>query len=397
MIYYILPKNNARLQITPQFKPDHDNPECIISHSVNYYNAMIQTQIDKLLSLNKELTTNKFQQANLFVNPYEFLFSKVPTYKLSVSKLPHTTADQYELIELAHVCNILDAFKYNQALSVCHVDCISSSADLLSCIRDNSHVTHHHEYEPNIQDLVYKLLPTTELISNTNNANNKKFDLIFFNFDFNINSNNNLQTNICKTFHYMIYALFIILRAQAYNGTCVIKVDHLHYRLIIDIIYILNATFNKVHIIKPSCAPIISSARYIVCKHYVPSAICNSQIEALLHLMVNKNMYNVDSLLDSPVPCHFMTKIEEVNVIVGQQQLDGYFQIINILKNKHKEEKFETMRRNNVQKCVQWCEKHKILYNKFLEKSNMFSQKNPKNMFTSKPPSDDELNESNDV
>ena len=70
---------------------------------------------------------------------------------------------------------------------------------------------------------------------------------------------------------------------------------------------------------------------------------------------------------------------------------------INILKNKHKEEKYETMKRNNVQKCVQWCEKYHIPYNKFLEKSNMFSQKNSKNMFTSKPASDDELNESHDV
>jgi hypothetical protein len=134
-----------------------------------------------------------------------------------------------------------------------------------------------------------------------------------------------------------------------------------------------------------------------VCKHFAPSAICSEQIETLLHLIANENMPNVVSLLDTPVPCHFMTKIEEVNVIVGQQQLDGYFQIINILKNKNKEEKFETLKRNNVQKCIQWCEKYHIPYNKFLEKSNMFSQKNSKNMFTSKPPSDDELNESNDV
>jgi len=391
MIYYILPKNNAPLQITPQFQFDHDNPPCIISHSVNYYNAIIQTQIDKLLSLNKDIAINKFHQANLYINPYEFLFSKVPTYKLSVSKLPHTTAEQYELIELAHACNLLDAFKYNQALSVCHVEGIDSSADLFAVIRENSHVTHHHEYEPNIETLATKLIPI-------NNASlNKRFDLMFFNLNVDLTSNAELQNDIRKVFQRMVYALFIILRAQAYNGSCTIKVDHLHYHLIIDIIYILNTVFHKVHIVKPSCSPIISSARYIVCKHFSPSTNCSEQVDALLHLMGSKNMQNVVSLLDTPVPCHFMTKIEEVNVIVGQQQLDGYFQIINILKNKHKEEKFETMKRNNVQKCIQFCEKYHIPYNKFLEKSNMFSQKNSKNMFTSKPPSDDELNECHDA
>ena len=391
MIYYILPKNNSPLQITPQFQSDDDNPPCIISHSVNYYNSIIQTQIDKLLSLNKELTINKFQQANLYINPYEFLFSKVPTYKLSVSKLPHRNAEQYELIELAHACNLLDAFKYNQALSVCHIDCIDSSADLLAVIRENSHATHHHEYEPNIETFAQKLIPINNVILN------KRFDLMFFNLNVDLASNTDLQNDIRQVFQRMVYALFIILRAQSYNGSCTIKVDHLHYDLIIDIIYILNTAFHKVHIVKPSCSPIISSARYIVCKHFSPSANCSEQVDALLHLMENKNMRNVVSLLDTHVPCHFMTKIEEVNVIIGQQQLDGYFQIINILKNKHKEEKFETMKRNNVQKCVQWCDKHHVLCNKFLEKSNMFSQKNSKNMFTSKPASDDELNESHDV
>lgn len=388
MIYYILPKNNAHLQIIPKFKSNDDIPDCIISHSVNYYNAIIQTQINNMITLNKDLAINKFYQANLFVNPYEFLFSKVPTYKLSVSKLAHTNPEQYELIELANVCNILDTFKYNQSLSICHVDCIHSSADLLASIRDNSHIIHHHAYEPNIEDLVHNLLPTTNKF-----ITNKKFDLMFFNFNLNIE----LQRDKCMTSPHMIYALFIILCTQAYNGSCTIKVDHLHYRLIIDIIYILNTMFSKVHIIKPSCSPIISSARYIVCKHFSPSANCNEQIDALAHLIMGNNMSNLVSLLDTIVPCHFMTKIEEINVIVGQQQLDGYFQIINILKNKHKEEKYETMKRNNVQKCVQWCEKFHIGYNKFLEKSNMFSQKNSKNMFTSKPPSDDELNESHDA
>ena len=46
--------------------------------------------------------------------------------------------------------------------------------------------------------------------------------------------------------------------------------------------------------------------------------------------------------------------------------------MINILKNKNKDEKIETIKKNNIYKCIQWCEKHKIPYNKFVDKINMF-------------------------
>ena len=47
-------------------------------------------------------------------------------------------------------------------------------------------------------------------------------------------------------------------------------------------------------------------------------------------------------------------------------------QIINILKNKNKDEKIELIKKVNIQKSVSWCEKLKISYNKFFEKTNIF-------------------------
>ena len=61
-----------------------------------------------------------------------------------------------------------------------------------------------------------------------------------------------------------------------------------------------------------------------------------------------------------------------MNIISGQQQLESLDLIINILKNKNKEEKIETMRKTNIHKSVLWCEKHKIPCNKFTEKTNIF-------------------------
>jgi hypothetical protein len=61
-----------------------------------------------------------------------------------------------------------------------------------------------------------------------------------------------------------------------------------------------------------------------------------------------------------------------MNIIVGQPQLESLDLIINILNNKNKDEKIENIKKNNIQKSVAWCEKYKIPYNKFIEKTNIF-------------------------
>ena len=64
--------------------------------------------------------------------------------------------------------------------------------------------------------------------------------------------------------------------------------------------------------------------------------------------------------------------MEESNIIIGHLQLEQYDQIINLVKNKNKDDKIETLKKNNIQKCIQWCDKHKIPYNKFVDKLNIF-------------------------
>ena len=66
-------------------------------------------------------------------------------------------------------------------------------------------------------------------------------------------------------------------------------------------------------------------------------------------------------------------KIDDINIIIGQQQLECIDQIINIFKNKNnKKEKIDYIRKINIQKSVNWCEKFKIPCNKFIEKTNIF-------------------------
>jgi hypothetical protein len=67
-----------------------------------------------------------------------------------------------------------------------------------------------------------------------------------------------------------------------------------------------------------------------------------------------------------------MNKLDDSNIIIGQQQLEALDQVINILKNKNRYDKIEMIKKSNIQKAVAWCEKHKIPCNKFSDKTNIF-------------------------
>ena len=80
----------------------------------------------------------------------------------------------------------------------------------------------------------------------------------------------------------------------------------------------------------------------------------------------------MDSLINNEIPYYFLNRLEESNAVIGQQQLEAYDQIINIYKNKNREEKIENLKRQHIQKCIQWCEKNQLPHNKFIDKVNIF-------------------------
>ena len=175
----------------------------------------------------------------------------------------------------------------------------------------------------------------------------------------------------------LIEFVMTILRYQANGGTSIIKIDSIFHKPIVDLIYLLSSLFEKVYIIKPNTNNITTFEKYIVCKNY--NIICDTKLEIhksnyykLQGFIKNLNNKNIVSIIDYELPCYFVNKIDDINIIIGQQQLESLDQIINIIKNKNKEEKIETIKKSNIQKSVSWCEKLKIPYNRFSEKTNIF-------------------------
>lgn len=82
----------------------------------------------------------------------------------------------------------------------------------------------------------------------------------------------------------------------------------------------------------------------------------------------------VHRFLTIPIPLCFVTKLEEYNAILGQQQIENIHYTILLIDNKHNQDKIDTLIKMNVQKSMQWCAKHELPYNIIVMNTNVFMQ-----------------------
>jgi hypothetical protein len=170
----------------------------------------------------------------------------------------------------------------------------------------------------------------------------------------------------CKdSVHARIVAIKTIASYLKPNGHVFLKVSNTDDRVTMDMMFLLSCCFDKTYIVKPFVSHVLSSDRFIVCKRFHPGLVDPSwkQLNPL-------HFYN--TLLDFDLPYYFVNRVEEANVVIGQQQLDAMDQIVAIMKNKNRDEKIESLRRNHLQKCLQWCDRHHVPYMRFTEKTNIF-------------------------
>jgi hypothetical protein len=377
MSYYILPKKNSQVSITPKFEEKEAEitgfkPKPLISHSLIHY-------------LNKQKQQSTLSEEILkVVNSYEFLFSKVPGYKFSVSKMKPPSEKFYLLMELTHIFNLFDPFSKKDITTMHFGNCPQASIECLDILREDNQDVHISMNE------LFKSIETPQL-NNIHNIEFMYFDnnesISEFSENDLVNEKNNLDlesdsnANSDSDFNDLLFIFLNILIYQSNNGVSVIKVNELFYRPILDIIFLLTGVYEKVYIIKPNTSNTLKNERFLVCKCFSLNQYNSLYIENLKRLIIqlvfmkeNKHKYYLKSLVDCELPYYFLNKVEESNIIIGQQQLDAYDQAINIMKNKNKEEKIENLKKNNIQKCIQMCEKFKIPYNKFAEKVNIFLQ-----------------------
>ena len=365
MNYYILPKNNLNTDIFLLLNFEQIKP--VISYSLIYYLNETYTNLLKLEEQIEFSNTNRISigYINKIVNPFEFIHTNVPGTILSVSKVKPESSLFFDLMEIFQMCYITDFLSDKLKINIANfTPNFTSSNYLLNMLREENEDTIINEF------FDYDVLCEKYI----KNLVSIKIDLLIFEFkDEDYIDINQYIKNVLLTF-------YIIVKYQSNNGICIIKLDNIFYKVIIDVILLLTSIYEKVFLIKPTISKITKGERYIICSNLNMELVNRTNIfeqlekklkDYLLNNLFNSNQ-NIHSFLKNEIPYYFLNKIEESNAVIGQQQLESYDQIINIFKNKNKEEKIESLKRSHIQKCIQWCEKNQIPHNKFTDKINIF-------------------------
>jgi hypothetical protein len=355
MSYYIIPKIKNCIYVKPKYS-NKKTSKLYISFSLFQYYNDIRKQIEIYLqniNIDDNLSYSNYEDISKIVNPYEYIFSKVPGSNFSVSKFKPKTNLFYDFLEVSNTLNIFDPYK-NKTIKSIHI--AHNNNDTIECfemLREN------YKDENVCYDEINENIITQ--------IGEKKFDFLFF--EANTSTSNSYIIS-------MIQFTMIIFKNQIFEGSCIIKIDTIFNKQIVDILYLLSSLYDKVYILKPNSSNITTFDKYIVCKNfkYNESNRIYLKINYYRMLIFLKKLENnfIDRIFDFDIPYYFTMKLEDINIIIGQQQIDSLDLIINILKNKNREDKIETIKKSNIQKSVFWCEKYKIPYNKFSEKINIF-------------------------
>ena len=87
---------------------------------------------------------------------------------------------------------------------------------------------------------------------------------------------------------------------------------------------------------------------------------------------MSKEKEYIEGLLSFHLPYFFYTKLEEINSILGQQQIESIVNTLNLINHKNKNDKLEQLKNNNIIKCNNWCVKNKQPYYKSISQTNIF-------------------------
>lgn len=355
MNYYILPKTNHIFKLCPKL---NNNMNEIITPYTSY--SLFKNHNDIMLqikNIEEEYSTEFVNSVLKLVHSYEYIFSFIPGTKICISKLKASSNVFYDLYEILLSLNIFDPFTS------------SINALYISETCDDMGICHN---------LLRK--DSCDVIKNIEDINNNITDVKICNYDFIFYEIEN--TDFSNTNQYTIQLLKIlriILLNQTNNGICILKINTIFYKPIVDILYILCSLYEKVGIIKPNTSNITSFEKYIVCSNFILS---KEKKELYTNYIISIDLFlseyevesekNIISVITNDIPAYFLNKVDDISIIFGQQQLETFDQIINILKNKNKDEKIEFLKKSNIQKSISWCEKYRVPYLKFSEKPNIF-------------------------
>tara|TARA_B100001057_G_C22741660_1_gene908004 strand:- start:69 stop:1265 length:1197 start_codon:yes stop_codon:yes gene_type:complete len=359
--------------------------------SLKKYLNKIKGLIDKHISL--------WDNTKKYTNPYEFIHTNIPNTKNSICKIKPISRAFFKLIEIYNTHHLLPSNE--TSIKTFHLaEGPGGFIEATTYLRNNTNDLYYgmtllEEKNINIPgwnkvDFLLNKYPNIKLLKGVDQKgdlyNYKNLQYVINNhadsmhivtgdggFDFSADFNKQEKTAFRLIFTQVIYALVM----QKIGGHFVLKIFDIFEDCTIDILYLLNTFYEKVIIMKPYTSRYANSEKYIICKNFKYDSISDlyPKFIGILKFFngLDFNKYCVHTILDIPIQNYYVNSINEMNAILGHQQMENILNTIKIITHKDKkQEKLSNLKSQNIQKCINWCIKNNMPYIKSNISSNIF-------------------------
>jgi 23S rRNA U2552 (ribose-2'-O)-methylase RlmE/FtsJ len=323
-----------------------EEDDIYISQSLHSYLSFIKKQIDNYN------TNNYWDYYKKITNPYEYIHTHVNNKNSSVCKYKPLSRSFFKMIEIINIFNFFDdkneinsfhlaegpggfieAFNYirnNPKDKYYGLTLISDDVNVPSWKKSNNYLNNNKniiiEYGKSKDGDLF--LQENLKFCYEKYGNSMNYITADGGFDFSIDFNKQEDLSLKLIFAQIIYAIIM----QKKGGHFVIKIFDIFKYKTVELIFLLSNLYENVYIYKPHTSRIANSEKYIVCKYYKNNFINNYEYIFNNYALILENIDSIQTLFNIKIPKLFINKIEEINAIYGQQQIENINTTLNIIR-----------------------------------------------------------------
>ena len=358
-IKYILNPNNIKLKFE-KYNDDSNSP--YISKSLSIYLNKTKGDISNYLS--------NWDIIKRYTNPYEFIHTNLPQLNYSISKIKPISRAFFKITEIYNTFNLLDLKRpittyhlaegpggFIEATAYLRKNKYDKYYGITLIDKSNINIPGWRKSEkflynnPNV--IIEKGVTGDGNIYDENNfidcvnRHKNKVDIVTGDggFDF----SNNFNNQECAAFRLIYTQMVYAISMQKYGGTFILKIYDIFLKSTLEILYILSTFYTNIYITKPNTSRYANSEKYLVCIdfRYNNTSYISQKFYDTLKVLNNIDFkkYQIKSVINIPIQLYFINQIEEINAILGQQQVENIVNTIKLINlNEKKVKKLKNMK-----------------------------------------------------
>lgn len=328
-----------------------DTDDYFVSQSLAFYLSDIKQNI--------QMYGDKWDIYKKYTNPHEYIHTTIPYKSNCVAKIKPLSRSFFKMIEIVHDFELVSA--NNKLIQSFHLaEGPGGFIEALAHIRKNKYDRYYgmtllkgsstndnipgwrksraflkdneNVYIENGRDRTGNILSLDNFLYVVQKYGST-MDIITADGGFDFSNDFNRQEMHAREliFAQIAYALCM----QKYHGCFILKVFDIFTKFTLDMMALLASMYDQVYITKPHTSRIANSEKYIICKGFrfqQKDEFFPYIVSAFKTIVENKDENRHLSLFpESYIPLIFLNKLEEINAIIGQQQIENIHHTITLI------------------------------------------------------------------